>query len=98
MHTGYGGTYPGTHGTMITDEYEGSLGISTVDLSNGWANGRCRYDMTFALPDGSTTVCSTEARLNVRSDREWFHVDISLRAWRDGTVVGERVWQERFPR
>ncbi len=98
VHTGYGGTYGGTHGTEITDVYEGSLGISTQDLSNGWAKGRSRYDMTFVLPDGSTTECSTEAVLNVRSDRERFHVDIALRAERDGALVGERTWQERFPR
>ena len=98
VHSAYGGTYTGTHGTVITDVYEGSVGISTADLSNGWAKGRSRYDMTFTLPDGSTTECSTEAVLSVRSDREWFHVDITLRAERDGAVVGERVWQERFPR
>lgn len=98
VHTGYGGTYTGTHGTEITDVYEGSLGISTKDLSKGWAKGRSRYDMTFVLPDGTTTECSTEAVLNVHSDRQWFHVDIALRAERDGSLVGERVWQERFPR
>ena len=98
VHSAYGGTYSGTHGTVIADVYEGSLGISTVDLSKGWAKGRSRYDMTFMLPDGSTAECSTEATLNVRSDREWFHVDIALRAERDGALVGERVWQERFPR
>ena len=98
VHTGYGGMYTGTHGTVITDVYEGSLGISTVDLSKGWAKGRSRYDMTFVLPDGSTTECSTEATLNVRSDGEWFHVDIALRAERDGELVGERVWTEQFPR
>ncbi|MCY7299717.1 MAG: hypothetical protein LH616_10950, partial [Ilumatobacteraceae bacterium] len=78
--------------------YEGSLGISTVDLSEGWARGRSRYDMTFVLPNGSTTECSTEATLNVRSDREWFHVEIALRAERDGALVGKRVWTEQFPR
>ncbi len=97
-HSEYGGTYTGTHGTVITDVYQGSVGISTVDLSKGWVIGRSRYDMTFVLPDGSTTACSTEATLHVRSDREWFHVDIALRAERDGQSVGERLWTEQFPR
>ncbi len=98
VHSGYGGTYTGTHGTVISDVYEGSLGISTVDLSQGWAKGRSRYDMTFVLPDGSTTECSTEATLSVRSDGEWFHVEIALSAERDGQLFGERLWIERFAR
>lgn len=98
VHTRYGGPYEGTHGTKIVDLYEGSLGISTVDLSNGWAKGRSRYDLTFVLPDGTTTECTTEARLDVRSDREWFHVDITLTATRDGEPFGERTWSERLPR
>ncbi len=98
VHSGYGGTYEGTHGTTVTDSYQGSLGVSTVDLSNAWADGCSRFDLTFALPDGSTTVCSTEARLHVRSDREWFHVDIDLTATRDGEPFAHRTWTERFPR
>ena len=98
VHTRYGGTYGGTHGTTVTDVYEGSLGISTVDLSNAWAKGRSRYDLSFVQPDGTTTVCSTEARLHVRSDREWFHVDLTLQAWRDGALFGEHTWAERFAR
>ncbi|MGB8858193.1 MAG: CocE/NonD family hydrolase [Ilumatobacteraceae bacterium] len=98
VHTRYGGTYAGTHGTSVTDVYEGSLGVSTVDLASAWAKGRSRFDLTFALPDGSTTVCATEALLHVRSDHEWFHVEITLQAWRDGTLFGERSWVERFPR
>ena len=46
----------------------------------------------------TTTVCSTAATLHVRSDREWFHVDIALRAERDGALFAERTWTERFPR
>ncbi|HQY84338.1 MAG: CocE/NonD family hydrolase [Ilumatobacteraceae bacterium] len=100
VHTRYGGTYSGTHGTTVTDVYEGSLGISTVDLSQAWATGRSRYDMTFNLPGSGHAVatCSTEATLQVRSDRDWFHVDIALRAERDGALFAERTWSERFPR
>ena len=32
-HTLYGETYDGTHGTVVTDHYEGHVGVSTVDLS-----------------------------------------------------------------
>ncbi|MDO8363648.1 MAG: CocE/NonD family hydrolase [Actinomycetota bacterium] len=98
VHTRYGGSYPGTHGTGVSDAYEGTLGISTTDLANAWARGRSRFDLTFALPDGSTTVCSTEATLHVRSDHEWFHVEISLTAQRDGSTVVGRSWTETLPR
>ena len=98
VHSRYGGPYEGTHGTKVVDLYEGDLGVSTVDLSNAWARGRARYDMTFALPDGGTTECSTEARLHVRSDRERWYVDITLTATRNGAPFGERTWTEEFAR
>ncbi|MDP2291342.1 MAG: CocE/NonD family hydrolase [Actinomycetota bacterium] len=98
VHTRYGGPYEGSHGTKVVDLYEGSLGVSTVDLSQAWAKGRSRYDLTYVLPDGSTTECTTETVLHVRSDHEWFHVDITLHAWRDGELFGERTWTERFAR
>ena len=43
-------------------------------------------------------VLGLEATLQVRSDRDWFHVDIALRAERDGALFAERTWSERFPR
>ena len=103
VHTLYGGPYEGTHGTHVVDSYEGSLGVSTIDLSQAWAKGCSKFDLTFVLPNEGeggvvTTVCSTIATLHVRSDRDWFHVEIVLRAERDGELFGERTWTERFPR
>ncbi|MBI4882545.1 MAG: CocE/NonD family hydrolase [Actinobacteria bacterium] len=94
VHTRYGGDHEGTDGTRVTDAHEGSLGVSTIDLSRAWAVGRSRFELT--IPEFGT--CTTEATLNVRSDREWFHVEIELRAERDGEPVGKRRWTERFPR
>ncbi len=93
VHTRYGGTYPGTHGTMVTDVYEGHLGISTIDLSNGWARGRSHY--TLEMPEG---VCTTEAILDMRSDRDAFHVEITLTAMLDGEPFATRHWTEHLPR
>ena len=93
VHTQYGGTYAGFHGTVIRDVYEGHLGVSTTDLSTAWAKGRTHYTMQF--PEG---VCTTEATLHVRSDREHFHVDITLTATKDGEPFAERTWTESFPR
>ena len=98
VHTRYGGPYGGTHGTSVVDLYEGDLGVSTTDPSSAWARGRARFDMTFTLADGSTTECATEASLQVNSDADWFEVEITLTAARDGAVFGERHWAERFAR
>lgn len=92
-HTLYGGTYEGTHGTVVTDHYEGHVGISTADLSQGWARGRTHYRMQY--PEG---VCEVETVLDMHSDRDAFHVNIHLTATHDGAAFAERHWTERFPR
>ncbi|MGE3588420.1 MAG: CocE/NonD family hydrolase C-terminal non-catalytic domain-containing protein, partial [Ilumatobacteraceae bacterium] len=97
VHSRYGGRYDGEHSTTVEDCYEGSLGIDRRDPSQAWARGRSRYDMTFAL-DSGTTVCSTEARLDIRSDDAAFHVTLTLRAERDGELIGERTWSDTLPR
>jgi hypothetical protein len=77
----------------VTDVYEGHLGISTVDLSRGWATGRSHYTLEF--PEAA---CTTEAVLEVRSDPEAFHVDITLTATMDGQPFAQRRWTERLAR
>ena len=94
VHSRYGNDYEGKNGTKVRDLYEGSLGVSTVDLSQAWAKGTSRFELTF--PEVGT--CTTEATLNMRSDRDAFYVDIALRAEQNGEQVGERKWTERFPR
>jgi uncharacterized protein len=98
VHSRYGGRYEGHDGIVVDDLYEGSLGISTVDLSQGWARGRARFDLTLPLDDGSTTVCSTESTLLIRSDAEAFHVELTLTAARDGVQFAERTWTEILQR
>ena len=59
VHTRYGGRYEATHGTIDRRLYEGSLGVSAPSiLSRGWARGRSRFDLTFALD--RTRRCSTD--------------------------------------
>jgi hypothetical protein len=93
-HSRYGDEYEGKNGAKIRDLYEGSLGISTVNLAHAWAKGTTRFELTFP----KIGTCTTQATLNMRSDRDWFHVDIALRAEHDGELVGERQWTERFAR
>ncbi len=98
VHSRYGGRYEGHDGIVIDDLYEGSLGISTTDLSRGWARGRSRFDLTLPLPDGTTTVCSTESTLSIHSDADAFHVELTLTAARDGEQFAERTWSDVLPR
>jgi uncharacterized protein len=93
VHTRYGGPYTGNDGVAIVDHYEGSLGVSTVNLADSWSLGICRFAMEW--PEGS---CSTSSTLSVRSDAESFQVAVSVRAELNGTVIGERSWQETLPR
>ncbi|MCE9622385.1 MAG: CocE/NonD family hydrolase [Actinomycetia bacterium] len=94
VHSRYGGDYEGTSGTKIRDLYKGSLGVSTADLSHAWARGTTRFELTFA----DVGTCTAQATLNMRSDREWFYVDIALHAEQGGRLVGHRRWTERFAR
>jgi hypothetical protein len=97
VHSRYGGRYDGGHGTVVDDCYEGTLGVDRRDLSRAWARGRSRFDLTFTL-DSGRTVCSTEAVLDMSSDRDAFHVTLTLRAERDGAPVAHRTWTETLPR
>lgn len=95
VHSRYGGTYPGGDGQHITveDRYEGSLGVSTVDLSQAWAKGRSRLQLTF--PEG---VCTTESELHVYSDAEAFYIELHLTAEHNGQPFADRTWTRRFER
>ncbi len=98
VHSRYGGRHGGHDGIVIDDVYEGSLGISTTDLSRGWATGRSRFDLTLALSDGTTTVCSAESALHITSDHESFHVELTLSASRDGEPFARRTWTDTLAR
>jgi predicted acyl esterase len=87
--TRYGGTYEGSHGAVVTDDYRGEIGVSTADRSEAWARGRS----SFTLQWPEVTV-GAEVTLEVRSDRRQFVVDIELVVHEDGTELARRSWQE----
>jgi hypothetical protein len=91
--TRYGGHYEGLHGAVIDDEYEGELGVSTVDPGRAWAKGRTAF--TIHWPEAA---CSTVGTLDVRSDADAMHVVVELVATRDGEPFASRSWRESFPR
>ncbi len=93
VHTLYGERYDGAHGTVVTDHYEGHLGISTVDLSKAWAKGDSHYTMEF--PEGT---CFVQATLDMHSDATAFHVTIELTATLNGAPFAHRTWTDTLPR
>lgn len=83
--------------TALAIRQHGSLGVSTVDPAHAWASGRtvCRSTRTI---DGRRQECVTVAELDVRSDRDQFHVRLVVTAHCDGELIGGSEWVEDFPR
>jgi predicted acyl esterase len=91
--TRYGGTYEGNHGSVVTDDYRGELGVSTIDPANAWARGSSSFEIRW--PEATVR---TEASLSVRSDREVFDVELTVVAHEGDEEFGRRVWTLRLPR
>ena len=77
--TRYGSTYDGIHGAVVTDDYRGQLGVSTVDPALAWARGSARFEIRW--PEAAVT---SEAALSMRSDHERFEAEITLTVTADG--------------
>ena len=85
--TRYGGTYDGNHGAVVTDDYRGELGVSTIDPANAWARGTSSFEIRWP----EVTVL-TEATLSVRSDAHRFEVEIHLTVHEGDTEIASRRW------
>jgi hypothetical protein len=91
--TRYGGTYDGFHGAVVTDDYRGELGVSTVDPADAWARGVAGFEIRW--PDVEVRA---EATLSVRSDRDQFRVAIALEVFEGDELVEHREWTPVSPR
>lgn len=92
----HGSDYEGEEGARIEERYEGEVGVSTVDPGNAWAKAACRYVIRW--PEAE---CATEARLDLRSDAEAYHVivDVMVEELGDsGLARRERRFERRIPR
>jgi hypothetical protein len=85
--TRYGGTYDGAHGAVVTDDYRGELGVSTVDPGIAWARGTSSFEIRWP----QVTV-RTEAALVVTSTDATIDAGITLTVWEDGEIVASRAW------
>jgi predicted acyl esterase len=91
--TRYGGTYEGAHGARVTDQYDGTVGVSTTDPGAAWARGRSAFTITW--PEAT---CATVAKLEVRSDAAAYDVHLELEVTLDGEPFAAREWKESIPR
>ena len=55
--TRYGGAYEGAHGARVTDQYDGTVGVSTTDPGAAWARGRSAFTITWPT-DGGDVTCA----------------------------------------
>jgi uncharacterized protein len=92
----HGSDYEAEEGAKVEERYEGTVGVSTTDPSSGWARATSRFVVRW--PEA---VCAAEARLDLRSDADAYHVVVDVVAEEldegDG-VVGIGRHERRFER
>ena len=91
--TRYGGTYEGSHGAIVTDDYRGELGVSTVDPALAWARGTSSFEIRWP----EATVRS-ESTLSVESNEHRFEVELALVVHDDGVEIARRTWRATLAR
>lgn len=96
--TAYGSTYEAPFSAKVTEQYDGSVGVSTSDPGRAWARATTSYRI--AWPEATVT---TTAELDLRSDAEAYHVVVRVVAEEDAAAddgIGrkERVFVRRIPR
>ena len=77
--TGYGSSYEAPFGGRVEERYDGSVGVSISDPGRAWARAATKYRIEW--PEATVT---TEARLDLRSDAETYHVTIDVVAREEG--------------
>jgi predicted acyl esterase len=91
----HGTSYDGEAGSRIDERYDGAVGVSTVDPGAAWARATARYVIRWLEAD-----CATEARLDLRSDAEAYHVVVEVVAEElaDDVTMGAGRRERRFER
>ena len=97
--TSYGWRYEAEFDARIEERYDGSVGVSTEDPAHAWARGTTVYRV--AWPEAEVR---TEARLDLRSDADAYHVVIDIVAEELGSEIDsagsrhERRLERTIPR
>ena len=88
----HGAVYEGEFESRVEEAYEGRIGVSATDPGQAWARAGSRYVIRWPEAD-----CATEARLDLRSDADAFHVVVDVVAEEHAeTGIGRR--ERRFER
>jgi hypothetical protein len=89
----HGSRYRGEHGAHVEEHYAGEVAVSTVDPGDARAHATARYAITW--PEATV---STEARLEMRSDRDAFEVNVELDVYDGEEEFRSRRWYRHIPR
>ncbi len=91
----HGADYEGNLGAHVEERYAGEVGVSTVDPGNAWATASARYRIRWPEAD-----IVTEARLELRSDADSYHVVVDVVAEEINGAFGrrERHFERTIPR
>lgn len=93
--TGAGSDYDGPFDARIQERYEGTVGVSRSNPGQAFARGRASYRISWPEAD-----VRTEARLELRSDGEAYHVvvELDVEELGAGTDAAAFSRQRRFER
>ena len=94
--TGYGSTYEAPFSARISEQYDGSVGVSTAEPGRAWAHAKTTYRI--AWPEATVT---TTAELDLRADAETYYLTIDVVAEEEGDDgIGriERRFERTIPR
>ena len=88
----YGSAYEAPFGAHVSEHYDGEVGVSTGDPAQAYARALTRYRVNWPEAD-----VVTEARLEVRSDADAYHVTVDVVVEEVGDAgIGRR--ERRFER
>jgi putative CocE/NonD family hydrolase len=91
--TAFGWDYDGGFGARVSERYEGETGVSTTEPGRAWARGRACYSIRW--PEATVTA---EARLDLRSSADAYHVVVDVVAAEEGGTRRERRFERTIPR
>jgi hypothetical protein len=89
----HGSRFEGEAGARVSELYEGTVSVSTVDPGDAAAEASARYEI--AWPEAT---CVAESRLRFRSDAHAYHVEIELDVDDGAEPFARRRWQRDIPR
>jgi predicted acyl esterase len=90
--TAYGSSYDARFDARVEERYDGAVGVSATDPADAWARATATYRV--AWPEATV---ATEARLELRSDVDAYHLAIDVVAEEEGGRGLGRV-ERRFER